>query len=203
VTQALGDPSQEDILDSASAIPTVGTSNFLPGSVISQLAGGLCGSPGVSITSIPNDGKLVLENQSWGTQTSPQLRCIEGLPMSGDGLTLNGTNTGAGILIIKDAELILSGSFHWEGLIIITGGEVALKVLGSSSKEILGGVIVNETGSPESTTPILDVQGNLRMLFSRQALARAAGLVPMPILGNTYAALPSVISQQYWRTVSP
>jgi hypothetical protein len=203
VTQALGDPSQRDILDSTSAIPAVGTSNFLPGSVISQLAGGLCGSPGVSITSIPNDGRLVLENQSWGTQTSPQLRCIEGLPMSGDGLTLNGTNTGAGILIIKDAELILSGSFHWEGLIIITGGEVALKVLGSSSKEILGGVIVNETGSPESTTPVLDVQGNLRMLFSRQALARAAGLVPMPILGNTYAALPSVISQQYWRTVSP
>ena len=203
VTQALGDPSQQNILDSASAVPTVGASNFLPGNVVNQLTDGLCGSPGVSITSIPNDGNLVLTNQSWGTQTSPQLRCIEGLPMSGDGLTLNGINTGVGILIIKDAELILSGSFHWEGLIIITGGEVALKVIGSSSKEILGGVIVNETGSPASTTPILDVQGSLRMLFSRQGLARAAGVVPVPLLVNTYAALPSVISQQYWRTVSP
>jgi hypothetical protein len=146
---------------------------------------------------------LIVENQTWGSQTAPQLRCIEGLPTAGDGATLTGTISGAGILIIKDAELILTGSFHWEGLIIITGGEVALKVLGSSSKEILGAVIVNESGSPGSTSAILDIQGNLRLLFSRQGLTRAAGLVPTPTLGNIYAVLPSAVSQQYWRTVSP
>jgi hypothetical protein len=203
VIQAMGDPPQQGILDSGGAVPSIGTSNLLPPTVINQLAGGLCSSPGVSVTSIPSDGSLILENQAWGTPASPQLRCIEGLPTSGDGVTLNGIITGAGILIIKGADLILTGSLHWEGLIIITGSEVGLKVIGSSSKEILGAVIVNESGSPGSTTAILDIQGNLRMLFSRQALGRAAGLVPTPILDNTYTALPSVIAQQYWRTVSP
>jgi len=203
VTQALGDPPQPGILDDGSAVPPVGTSNFLPATAISQLAADLCGSPGASVTSVANDGSLLLENQAWGTQASPQLRCIEGLPMSGDAVTLNGTTNGAGILIIKDADLILTGSFHWEGLIIITGGEVGLRVIGSSSKEIFGAMIVNETASPGSATAILDIQGNLRLLFSRQTLGRAAALIPTSILGNTYAALPSVISQQYWRTVTP
>jgi hypothetical protein len=203
VIEAMGDPPRQGILESGGAVPSIGTSNLLPPTVINQLAGGLCSSPGVSVTSIPSEGSLILENQAWGTPASPQLRCIEGLPTSGDGVTLDGVITGAGILIIKDADLILTGSFRWEGLIITTGSEVGLKVIGSSSKEILGAVIVNESGGPGSTKAILDIQGNLRMLFSRQALGRAAGLVPTPILDNAYAALPSVISQQYWRTVSP
>jgi hypothetical protein len=203
VAQALGAAPQQGILDSSSAVPAVETSDFLPASVISQFASGLCGSPGVSVTSIPSNGDLTLDNQTWGSQASPQLRCIEGLPISGDGVTLTGTNTGAGILVVKDASLVLSGSFRWDGLIIISGNEVSFRVLGSSSKEILGAVMVNEAGSPESSMAILDIQGTLRLLFSRQALARAAVLVSPPILANTYAALPSGISQQYWRTVSP
>jgi len=203
VTQAIENSSQQGILDSGSDVSAIGTSNLVPSAVINQLANGLCSSPGVSVTSIPSDGSLILENQAWGTPASPQLRCIEGLPTSGDGVTLNGVITGAGILIVKDADLILTGSFRWEGLIITTGSEVGLKVIGSSNKEILGAVIVNESGSPGSATAILDIQGNFRMLFSRQALGRAAGLVPTPVLNNIYPALPSVISQQYWRTVSP
>jgi hypothetical protein len=202
VIQAMGNPPRQGILDSDSAVPSIGISNLVPPTVINQLASGLCSSPGVSVTSIPSDGSLILENQAWGTPASPQLRCIEGLPTSGDGVTLNGVITGAGILIIKDADLILTGSFRWEGLIITTGSDVGLKVIGSSSKEILGAVIMNESGSPGSTA-ILDIQGNLRVLFSRQALGRAAGLVPAAILASTYTALPWVISQQYWRTVSP
>jgi hypothetical protein len=202
VIQATGDPSQQGILDNSSAVPPVGTSNFIPPNVINQLAG-LCSSPGVSVTPIPGNGSLILENQAWGTPASPEVRCIEGLPTSGDGVALNGAFTGAGILIVKDADLILSGSLRWEGLIIITGSEVGFKVIGSDSKEVLGAVIVNESGSPGSATAILDIQGHVRMLFSRQALGRAAGLVPTPILDKAYAALPSVISQQYWRTVSP
>jgi hypothetical protein len=203
VTQAIENSPQQGILDSASDVPLIGTSNLVPSAVINQLASRLCSSPGVSVTAIPSDGSLILENQAWGTPASPQLRCIEGLPTSGDGVTLSGVITGAGILIVKDADLILTGSFRWEGLIITTGGEVGLKVIGSSNKEILGAVIVDESGSPGSATAILDIQGNFRMLFSRQALGRAAGLVPTPVLNNIYPALPSVISQQYWRTVSP
>ena len=203
VLQAIGDPPQQGILDSGSAAPAIGTSNLVPPAVINQLAGGLCSSPGVSVTSIPGNGSLIFENQTWGTPASPQLRCIEGPPTPGDGVTLSGVITGAGILIVKEADLTLTGSFRWEGLIIITGSEVGLKVTGSSSKEVLGAVIVNESGSPGSATAILDIQGNLRTLFSRQALGQAAGLVPIPLLDKTYTTLPSVILQQYWRTVSP
>jgi hypothetical protein len=203
VTQAMGNPPQQGILNSDTAVPAIATSNLISQNIINQLAGGLCSSPGVSLTSISSDGNLILENQAWGTLASPQLRCIEGPPTSGDGVTLSGVITGAGILIIKDADLILTGTFRWEGLIIATGSEVGLKVIGSGSKEILGGVLINETGSPGNKTAILDIQGNLRMLFSRQALDRAAGLIPAPVLEKVYAALPSAISQQYWRTVSP
>jgi hypothetical protein len=111
--------------------------------------------------------------------------------------------TGAGILIIKDAELIVSGALRWEGLIIITGGEVTLKITGSGGKEILGALIINEAGIPGNDSRILDIQGNLRLLLSRQALSRAAGLIPSAVLNNTYAALPPLISQQYWRAVNP
>jgi len=105
--------------------------------------------------------------------------------------------------VVRNADLNLSGSFRWEGLVIVSGQELGLKVSGATSKEILGAVLVNETGNPGSSIAILDIQGNLRLLFSREALRRAAKLIPSATLKNTYVALPSFVSQDYWRTASP
>ena len=203
VLAALGEPPRDGILENGADAPPISLSGYLSSSTVSQLSSNLCGSPGVVATTIPESGTLSLQDQSWGDRAAPQLRCFQGLQASGDSISLSGTVTGAGILIVKDADLIVSGELRWEGLIIITGGEVGLRIAGSSSKEILGALIVNETGTPGSDSRILDVQGSLRLLFSRQALNRVVGLIPSAVLNNTYAALPSVISQQYWRAINP
>jgi len=203
VHDAMGDPPREGILESGSDAAAISTSNYLSSSMVSQLSNSLCGSAGVVVTTIPEGGSLSLQDQTWGSRDAPQLRCVQGLQTSGDSLTLGGTVTGAGILIIKDADLILTGAFRWEGLIIVTGDQVGLRIAGPSSKEILGALVVNETGIHGSDTHIVDIQGNLRLLFSRQALSQAAGLMPNSILNGTYTGLPSVISQQYWRAVNP
>jgi len=111
--------------------------------------------------------------------------------------------SGAGILIVRNADLILTGALRWEGMVIVIGGEIGLKVTGPSSKEILGGVILNESGTPGINKAILDIQGSFQLLFSRQTLSQAATLIPTSILNQTCASLPALITQNYWRSVTP
>jgi hypothetical protein len=118
-------------------------------------------------------------------------------------MALSGDSSGAGILIVRNAELILDGSFRWEGLIIVTGSEVSLKTGTSSNTNIFGAILLNETGNPALGTATLDIQGSFQSAFSSSALNRAAGLIPLNELGALYASLPSSIWQDYWRTVSP
>ncbi len=199
-TEAVKDPA---ILDQAGASPAVAQSNYFSTAMVTRFADVLCIAPGATLHPIPSDGILSVDNQLWGNASSPQLHCINGLSASGDGVTLAGNVNGAGILIVRNADLILSGSFHWEGLIIVTGQEVGLKAVGPSAKEIIGAALINETGAPGADTAVLDVQGSLRLLFSRQALARSAPLIPSPALADIYPDLPSSVSQDYWRTVMP
>lgn len=203
IQQALRNAPQA-ILDSASASPGFATSGYLPTNSVTQLVNDLCASAAAVVTIVPSSGALIFENQTWGTPSLPELRCFEGLAASGDAITIAGNNnTGAGILIVRNADLVLAGSCHWEGLIIIAGGEVGLRVSGPSEKEIIGAVILNEIGSPTSAKAILDLQGNIRLRFSRKTLARSAGLVSSATMEQTAPALPFVISQNYWRTVTP
>ena len=190
-------------IDSASGVPPIAPSTYLSTSVITQLANDLCGQSSVIQSAVPVTGALVYENQTWGSRSVPQLRCIDGLASAGDGVTLAGTVSGAGILIVRNADLILAGTLRWEGMVIVTGSEVGLKVTVSSSKEVLGGMILNETGHPSNSTAVLDIQGNLRILFSRQALSQASTLISASILNQTYSSLPSLITQNYWRSVTP
>jgi len=110
--------------------------------------------------------------------------------------------SGAGILVVRNADLILSGPFRWQGLVIVHGQEVGLRTTGSSIKEILGATVLNETGAPPSTTSIIEIQGNIRLLFSREALRKAAELIPPTTLTSSYPNLPSLVSQNYWRNVA-
>src|SRR5690606_16532048 len=96
---------------------------------------------------VPSDGRLIIENESWGNQAAPQLHCLEGLAASGDAVTIAGDHTGAGILVVRNADLILAEAFRWEGLVIVTGNDVGLKTMGSGTKDVLGASIVNETGN--------------------------------------------------------
>jgi hypothetical protein len=202
VEQVLGN-RQQQIVESGNGVPAIAQTNYLPASAVNQLATELCGSPQTLISAIPADGALVVESQTWGTPAGPQLRCIEGLPGPADGVNFAGNFNGAGVLVVRNADLMVSGAFHWEGLVIVTGSNVSFMTTGPSAKTIFGAAIVNETGTPASGAAIVDLQGNFRLLFSRLALAPCAALIPPAILNQTYVALPAAIVQDYWRTVSP
>jgi len=199
--QAVGSPPQVS-LDSASASPAVTTSGCFPGPALSQLVDSLCASPTAIVTGIPSGANLVMENQNWGTPNTPALRCFDGLLTGGDSLTLAGNNAGAGILLVKNADLVLSGGFSWEGLIIVSGGDVGLRASGLGEKDIVGAILINETGSAASGKALMDLQDQFRLRFSRRALARAAGLISEVLRTQTFSVAPFVITQNYWRTVN-
>ena len=197
--QSIEDPR---VLDSASLTPTVGQSDYLPATFVNQLAADVCSLPTASLHPIPTTGTLTVGDQIWGSQSSPEIHCVEGLSATGDSIDIAGNVSGAGILVVRNADLVLNGSFHWQGLVIVSGQEVGLRTMGSGTKEVLGAAVVNETGAPASTTAIIEVQGRLRLLFSREALKRAAELIPTPTLTSAYTNLPSLLSQNYWRNVA-
>ena len=187
---------------SGSDSAAVSTSVSLSSSAVSQLADQLCGSAGTIMDMVPTNGSLVYQNQAWGSRATPQVRCIDGTSAVNDAVTLSTVN-GAGILIIRNADLELTGQFHWEGLVVLTGSSVSLRVSDTSAKEVLGSVLINETGAPDSSKALLDIQGNMRVNFSRRALTVAAGLIPTAVLNNTFASLPFLLKQDYWRNISP
>ena len=203
VEQGLSENQQSGNVGSGGGTSAIAESDFIPASAVVRFADGLCSSAQAVTTLVPSDGVLLLAGQTWGTRTSPQLRCVEGLAGPGDSVNLGGGVTGAGILVVRNADLRVSGSLQWEGLIVVTGSNVSFKVTGGESKEIYGSLMVNETGTPGTGTAILDIQGSVRVLFSRPALNRVASLIPSSTLNATYSSLPSMISQEYWRTVTP
>ena len=203
VEQALSNSQPTGTVQSGGSTPAIAQSDSLPALAMSRLADDLCSSAHAVKTFVPSDGVLFLGSETWGTRSSPQLRCIEGLTGAGDFVNLGGSIAGAGILVVRNAEVITSGSFRWEGLILITGSNVSFKVMGAESKEIYGAMMINETGMPGTETAIVDIQGSVRVLFSRPALSQSVSLIPSSILQPAYISLPSTVSQEYWRTMTP
>lgn len=183
--------------------PAVAPSSHLAAATLSQLADRLCAAPTAITLTTPVSGVLTLADQSWGTALAPQLRCIDGAAGSSDGVSLAGDSTGAGILIVRNADLILNGGLRWDGLILVTGSEVSVKAGVLSTTNIFGSMIINETGNPSPTAPALDILGSLRASFSRAALSRSGSVIPSSELPGLYATLPASIRQDYWRSVSP
>ena len=209
-SQALSDSVQAQTgslppgtLQSDPNIAPVALSSYLSAATLSKLADQLCAAPGTVTLSLPASGTLALVSQNWGSPTTPQIRCVDGVAGAGDGVTFSGDSSGAGIIIVRNADIILNGAFRWEGLIIVTGSEVSLKASSSSNTNIFGAIILNETGNPALGAPALDIQGSFRSVFSRSALNRAAGLIAVSELGALYSSLPASIWQDYWRSVSP
>jgi Tfp pilus assembly protein PilX len=182
---------------------TVSQSDFIPSSALTQIGESLCRAPHVATTAIPVGGTLSLGGENWGSRSAPQLHCLEGLPGTGDSVTVGGKFSGVGILVVRNAELIADGAFRWEGLIIITGTDVGFRVVGNENKEVYGALMINEVGPTIAMTTILELQGAIKVLYSRAALIQAAELLPLPVLESAYPSLPSTVTQDYWRSINP
>ena len=188
-----------EVLDHSTGTRSLSTSAYLPGTFVTRLADDLCGSSIASRQAVPTTGQLALENQVWGTHTAPQLHCFDGRADMNDVVALAGNSSGSGILVLRHADLLLSGSFRWDGLVVITGNDISFKTTGSDHKLILGAVIVNGTDIPGAERKLLDFEGAIRILYSRPSMMKTAQLLPASVLTPAYAALPSTITQNYWR----
>jgi hypothetical protein len=182
----------------------IAVSQSLPATDIARIANDLCSAPNAIVLEVPSLGSLPITGEVWGTRATPQLRCVNGLPGSDDSVIFAGNTDGAGILVIRDAELVLSGSFRWEGWVIVSGSDVGFRASGTDNKQILGAVVVAESGNATgSGPPMFNIQGSLSLRFSRQAFYLVAPLVPATTLTASYPALPFLLKQEYWRSIAP
>jgi hypothetical protein len=202
VWDSLSNEQRVNIQNSSGA--AISLSDSLPTSAVATLAEQACKDANALKQSIPADGTLSVTGSVWGSRLNPQIRCVDGFAGAGDALVLSGDSSGAGILVVKNADLVVNGAFRWEGLIVVTGENVGFRVPSSESKEIYGSIIINENNPvAESSRLMLDLQGRLKVLYSRAALARSAELIPAAFLNDFYSFLPAGITQDYWRAVTP
>jgi Tfp pilus assembly protein PilX len=131
------------------------------------------GTSQLSYQSIGNTCGVSLNDPNcWGTRANPKVVYVKGSVDPAQAyyaMKISGTSTGAGILIIEDGDLSITGNFRWEGLILITGQYVGLFYGGGGNQTIYGGVIVNETASNNSEVEV-DARGNAKVMYSCQAL---------------------------------
>ena len=91
-----------------------------------------------------------------GSPTSPQMIYFKGEydPSSnfvGVGVDGNQPIQGYGLLVVEDADLAFfqAGNFRWDGIVLVTGRNVAVAFKGDSSTEIRGALIGSETNPLE------------------------------------------------------
>jgi hypothetical protein len=204
LNSALNHEQEQNIAGDDGHGAVIAASDYLSADDAARMASDLCAAPQAAVANVLPAGGLSIVDQTWGAISALQLRCVNGFPGSGDALVFGGNSGGAGVLVVRDAELVLTGNFRWEGLIIVSGGDVGLRVLDAANKEIVGALIIHEAGNGTgSGPPLLDIQGALRVRYSRQALNLAAGLVPAPTLVASYGALPALLRQDYRRAITP
>lgn len=204
VSGGLGPIQRQNISGDDGNGAVIAASDRISANDVARITSDLCAAPHAVVSTVPSVGSLTVLGQAWGSRTAPQLSCINGLPGSGDSVLFGANSGGVGVLVVRDAEMVLSGDFRWEGLIIVSGGDVGFRVTDTANTEILGALIIHESGNAAGSGPaLLDIQGSLRARFSRQALSVTALLVPMATLAASYPALPFMLRQDYWRSITP
>ncbi len=158
--------------DSTLASKTDANGNFVSNST-SNFVNMLKAQPGVNVlqsqkgaggVTIQN-GKPLGANSSLpvnlGTVQSPTISYFMGDPnnlVNPDRvLSLKGTNSGAGILIVESGVLQIYDNFRWDGVIIVTGQNTAISFDKSVQADVYGGIILNET-KRDLDTPNYELQ---------------------------------------------
>lgn len=112
------------------------------------------------------------DSNCWGSSSNPKVVYVKGTVDPAQAfyaLSLSGTSAGAGLLIIEDGDLNITGNFRWEGVILVTGQYAGLRYGGGGYQTVYGGVIVNETVNLNSEVEV-DAAGNAKILYSCEAI---------------------------------
>jgi hypothetical protein len=110
----------------------------------------------------------------WGTDTNAKIVYVKGTLSSPSeqytSLTIDGTSSGTGILIVENGNLTIGGNFLWHGPIIMTGNNVGIRYVGGGSQKVYGSVVVNELHNDGPNNLEGVVFGNAKMAYSKEAL---------------------------------
>jgi hypothetical protein len=188
-------------VDGTATNPSVGVSASLSSSTITAIANALCPALAQLYRRIFDEIKIS-GNEAYGSNTSPQITCFDGLGTPGAmGVDLSGNISGSGILIVKNADLVASGNFSYNGLIIVTGNKVGFGMIGNGKKDVYGSVLINETNWDGSSYKELVLTGNSSVMRSQSALAMARQLIPAAALAGVIPGLPSSTQRVSWMEV--
>jgi len=149
-------------LDPAAGLFTV-QAPALSGNVGAHLGGDPTQEIGPSRETEYNDfvNKVLTESlyqTTLGTRANPAVTVVP------NGITLNGTGNGAGIIIVDDGgQLEINGNFEYEGLVILRGSG---RVFGSGTGNIFGSLI-----TIGHLTKLIDLTGSINLFYSSAAIA--------------------------------
>ena len=203
VVDALSSQQQNNIMG-LGGTPSVGISTSFPSDAITSLANALCdATPPGSQTTIDLSQTLSMNgNTTWGNRTAPQIHCVTGSGTASNPaiLDIGGTFSGAGILVVRNAQLVASGAFHYEGLIINSGSDVGVRIQGGGNKEIYGAVMINELN--HDTQLEVQAAGAVKVRSSNSALAMASQLFSWQAWQTLLPVAPTEVQERSWREVS-
>jgi len=211
VNSALDDKTQNPLVTGAgftaatsktNAAPSLDVDTAFSQSKVSQLADEFCNQAlPANKTTIPNSTLKISGSETWGTRASPIIKCFQatsGFTPGTPSVDVSGNTSGAGVLVVRDSDLVFRGAFNWEGLVIVTGQKVGFGLLGGGSRDLYGSIFINETNFDPVTYKELVLQGSSSIRYSDSALKMAYNFLPVSFL-NTI--LPTTVSNVYWREV--
>ncbi len=203
VVSALSGQQQNNIIGQGGT-PSVGISTSFPSDAITDLANALCdATPAGSQMTIDLSQTLSMNGDTtWGNRTTPQIHCVtgSGTPSAPAILDFAGNFSGAGILVVRNAQLVASGAFHYEGLIINSGNDVGVRIRGGGDKEIYGAVMINELNHDAQLE--LEATGAVTFRASSSALAMASQLFSWQAWQTLLPVAPIGVQERSWREVS-
>lgn len=158
---ALTSPAVTDFVDAARSTADV-TINASPGN-------------GSSLSNVGAACATDVESSTcWGTNSRPKIVYIRGaVPDVGTrytSLSLGGTSSGTGILIVENSIVEIGGNFRWNGPIIATGRNVGIRFRGDGSQVVYGATIVNELNPVGGANVEGDGTGKPDIVYSNEAL---------------------------------
>jgi Tfp pilus assembly protein PilX len=201
VDSALSSSQKSNITGSGSTTPSLDVGTNFSQKSVSQLATDFCNlASSANKFTTPTNGTLTIAgNETWGTRSSPEIRCYTGVGTPGmPSVDVRGNVSGAGVLVINGSDFVARGAFDWQGLIIVTGAKVGIGFLGGGSRTLYGSIFINETDYDPVTYRELVLQGSTNVRYSESALKLAYAFLP---IGTLASLLPSTVSTVYWKEI--
>lgn len=161
------------------ATPSIGVDTSITQAELETLVDWL--APLADITYPPGTS---ISSGTLGTQANPKIVYVDGTGYAGSdpALTVNATK-GAGILIVKNGSLRMSGMSQWVGLVIVIGNNVQIDMRGGGDKSIYGSILLAE--NLDVATNQADGEGNVKIRFSCQGVGVANNIGGGKLRGAT------------------